>query len=75
MSCEGSATLSLRLVPKGPGDHACRCVTARSGRHHPTGTITIPEDALKATLHYICRTPTHGHLREAIVVAMHPAIV
>jgi hypothetical protein len=46
----------------------------RHGRRHPTGTVTIHEDALKATVHYTCRTPTHGHLREAFVVAVHPAV-
>ena len=42
----------------------------RYGRHHPTGVVTIPEDRIQATVHYTARTPTHGHLREAFVVAV-----
>ena len=45
----------------------------RYGRRHPTGTVTIPEDCLTATVRYTSRTPTHGHLREAFVIAVHPA--
>ena len=44
----------------------------RYGRHHPTGVVTIPEDRIQATVHYTARTPTHGHLREAFVVAVEP---
>jgi bifunctional non-homologous end joining protein LigD len=44
----------------------------RYGRRHPTGTVTIPENSISATVHYSCRTPTHGHLREAFAVAVHP---
>jgi ATP-dependent DNA ligase len=45
----------------------------RYGRHHPTGTITIPDTCLTATVRYTSRTPTHGHLREAFVLAVRPA--
>ena len=45
----------------------------RYGRQHPTGTITIPDDSLTATVRYTSRTPTHGHLREAFVLAVQPA--
>jgi ATP-dependent DNA ligase len=44
----------------------------RYGRHHPTGVVTIPADRVRATVHYPARTPTHGHLREAFVVAVEP---
>jgi hypothetical protein len=44
----------------------------RYGRHHPTGTITIPPDCVQATVHYTSRTPTLGHLREAFVVSIRP---
>jgi bifunctional non-homologous end joining protein LigD len=43
------------------------------GRHHPTGTVTIPEDRIQAVVQYTSRTPTHGHLREAFVVSIEPA--
>jgi hypothetical protein len=45
----------------------------RYGRSHPTGAITIPEDGLVATVLCTSRTPTHGLLREAAVVAVQPA--
>jgi ATP-dependent DNA ligase len=45
----------------------------RYGRHHPTGTVTIADDCLTATVRYTSRTPTHGHLREAFVLAVRPA--
>ena len=45
----------------------------RYGRRHPTGTVTIPDDCLTATVRYTSRTPTHGHLREAFVLAVQPA--
>jgi hypothetical protein len=45
----------------------------RYGRQHPTGTATIPADCLTATVRYTSRTPTHGHLREAFVLAVQPA--
>jgi hypothetical protein len=45
----------------------------RYGRSHPTGAITIPEDRLTATVRFTNRTPTHGLLREATIVAVHPA--
>jgi ATP-dependent DNA ligase len=45
----------------------------RYGRQHPTGTVTIPEDCLTATVRYTSRTPTHGHLREAFVLAVRPS--
>ena len=45
----------------------------RYGRQHPTGTITVPDDCLTATVRYTSRTPTHGHLREAFVLAVQPA--
>lgn len=35
----------------------------RHGRRHPSGMITITEDALQATVHYTCRTPAHRNLR------------
>jgi ATP-dependent DNA ligase len=44
----------------------------RYGRSHPTGPITIPEDCFTATVRFTSRTPTHGLLREAVVVAVHP---
>jgi ATP-dependent DNA ligase len=43
------------------------------GRRHPTGTVTIADDCLAATVRYTSRTPTHGHLREAFVLAVRPA--
>jgi hypothetical protein len=43
------------------------------GQVSPTGAITIPEDCLSATVRYTSRTPTHGLLREAMVVALQPA--
>ena len=45
----------------------------RYGRRHPTGAVTIPDDCLTATVRYTSRTPTHGHLREAFVLAVQPA--
>jgi ATP-dependent DNA ligase len=45
----------------------------RYGRQHPTGAVTIPEDCIQAVVHYTARTPTHGHLREAFVMAIAPA--
>jgi bifunctional non-homologous end joining protein LigD len=45
----------------------------RYGRQHPTGTVTIPDNCLTATVRYTSRTPTHGHLREAFVLAVQPA--
>jgi bifunctional non-homologous end joining protein LigD len=44
----------------------------RYGRSHPTGAIIIPKDCLAATVRFTSRTPTHGLLREATVVAVHP---
>ncbi len=44
----------------------------RYGRHHPTGVVMIPEDRIQATVHYTAHAPTHGHLREAFVVAVEP---
>ena len=44
----------------------------RYGRHHPTGVVMIPEDRIQATVHYTAHNPTHGHLREAFVVAVEP---
>jgi hypothetical protein len=44
----------------------------RYGRQHPTGAVTIPEECITATVHYTSRTPTHGILREAVVVAVRP---
>ena len=41
-------------------------------RHHPTGVVMIPESRIQAIAHYTARTPTHGHLREAFVVAVEP---
>jgi hypothetical protein len=65
----GVATLALAEAQR----HARLELIERHGRGHPSERITIPEDALKASVHYTCRTPTHGHLREAFVVAIHPA--
>ena len=45
----------------------------RYGRRHPTGAVTIPDDCLTATVRYTSRTPTHGRLREAFVLAVQPA--
>jgi ATP-dependent DNA ligase len=42
----------------------------RYGRHHPHGAITIREECLAATVRFTSRTPTHGLLREAVVVAI-----
>jgi hypothetical protein len=42
------------------------------GRPHPTGTITIPEGCLDATVHFTSRT-SRGNLREARVSAVAPA--
>jgi hypothetical protein len=44
----------------------------RYGRSHPTGTITIPEDCLTATVRFTRRAPTHRVLREAVVVGVQP---
>jgi ATP-dependent DNA ligase len=45
----------------------------RYGGQHPTGTVTIADHCLTATVCYTSRTPTHGHLREAFVLAVRPA--
>ncbi len=45
----------------------------RWGRRHPTGAITIPPDCLTAPVRYTSCTPTHGHLREASLMAVQPA--
>jgi ATP-dependent DNA ligase len=45
----------------------------RYGRQHTTGAVTIVDDCLLATVRYTSRTPTHGHLREAFVLAVRPA--
>jgi ATP-dependent DNA ligase len=45
----------------------------RYGRQHPTGTVTIADDCITATVRYTSRTPTNGHLREAFVLAVRPA--
>jgi ATP-dependent DNA ligase len=45
----------------------------RYGQSHPSATITIPEGCLTATVRFTSRTPTHRLLREASVVAVHPA--
>jgi bifunctional non-homologous end joining protein LigD len=45
----------------------------RYGRSHPTGTITIPVDCVTAWVRFTSRTPVHGLLREATVVAVHSA--
>jgi hypothetical protein len=44
----------------------------RYGRQHPSGTILISDDRIQAIVHYTLRTPTHGHLREAFLVAVEP---
>jgi hypothetical protein len=44
----------------------------RYGRRHP-GAVTIADDCLTAIVRYTSRTPTHGHLREAFVIAVRPA--
>ena len=46
----------------------------RYGRHHPSGTIVIADDRTQAVVSYTSRTPAHGHLREAIVVAVEPVV-
>src|SRR4029077_11213797 len=43
------------------------------GRQHPTGSVTIPDDCLTATVRYPSRTPPHRPLREAFVLAVPPA--
>jgi bifunctional non-homologous end joining protein LigD len=45
----------------------------RAGRHHPSGAVTIPAGCIVATVAYTSRTPTHGLLREAAVLAVRPA--
>jgi bifunctional non-homologous end joining protein LigD len=64
----GLATLAL------PEDQRAALVELlrRYGRSHPTGTITIAADCIQAVVRYTSRTPTHGHLREAVVVAIEP---
>jgi hypothetical protein len=42
----------------------------RHGQRHSTGTITIPADCIQAVVHYTSRTPTRGHLREALIVSI-----
>jgi hypothetical protein len=45
----------------------------RYGRsHHPTGTLTVPPEAIEADVEYLERTVT-GKLREAVVRAVRPA--
>ncbi len=39
----------------------------------PHRPVTIPDSCLTATVRYTSRTPTHGHLREAFVLAVQPA--
>ena len=39
---------------------------------HPTGTILVSDDPIQTIVHYTARTPTHGHRREALVVAVEP---
>ena len=48
-------------------------VIRRYGRPHPTGMVTLPEHCLQAQVRYTSRTPTHGHLREASVIAVRVA--
>ncbi len=45
----------------------------RSGRHHPSGAVTIPTDCIAVTVTYTSRTPTNRVLREASVVRVRPA--
>jgi hypothetical protein len=66
----GVATLSLRE----PDRAGLVGLLQRFGRSHPTGTITIPEACLTATVRHTSRTPTHGLLREAVVVAVQPTV-
>jgi bifunctional non-homologous end joining protein LigD len=65
----GTASLALPESERA----ALVALLQRYGRSHPTGAITIPEDCLAATVRFTSRTPTHGLLREATVVAVHPA--
>jgi ATP-dependent DNA ligase len=65
----GTATLALPEEQRAAVVELLR----RYGRSHPTGTITISPDCLQAVVRYTSRTPTHGHLREAVVVAIEPA--
>jgi hypothetical protein len=64
----GTAALAL---PEADGT-ALVNLMERHGRTHPTGAITFPEDCLSATVRFTSRTPPHGPLREAVVVAVHP---
>jgi hypothetical protein len=65
----GTATVAL------PDDQRRGLVEliGRYGRHHPSGALTITEGSIKASVRHTCRTPTHGHLREAVVTAVHCA--
>jgi ATP-dependent DNA ligase len=65
----GTASFAL------PGEEraAVADLLERYGRHHPSGTITIPEDCLTATVRFTSPTPTHGLLGEAAVIGVHPA--
>ena len=65
----GTASLALPESERA----ALVALLERYGRRHQTGAITIPEDCLVATMRFTTRTPTHGLLREATVVAVHPA--
>jgi hypothetical protein len=62
----GVATLS----PPDPQRHAQ--LLCRPGRHHPTGTVTIP-DGIEVEARYTTRTPTNGRLREPSAIDLRPA--
>jgi ATP-dependent DNA ligase len=65
----GTASLALREADRA----ALVNVMERYGQSHPTGAITIPEGWMTATVRLTSRTPTHGLLREAVVVDVHMA--
>lgn len=65
----GVATVSLPETERA----GLVALIGRYGQRHPTGSLTIPPDCVTATVRYSSRTPTHGHLREAAVVAVQPA--
>ena len=54
------------------GPLSSTCFTATAGNTPPAPSPS-PIDCLTATVRYTSRTPTHGHLREAFVLAVQPA--
>jgi hypothetical protein len=64
----GVATISLPEAERS----ALVDLLGRYGRAHPSGAVTIPDDCITATVHFTSRTPTHGIVREAFVIAVRP---